>query len=43
MFKKLTDQVKEVDEQLNSGRKNYSFKVWQHCGKREKKCAFREF
>ncbi|CAB3987610.1 Hypothetical predicted protein [Paramuricea clavata] len=26
MFKKLTDQVKEVDEQLNSCRKPYSFK-----------------
>ena len=26
MFKKLTDQVKEVDEQLSSGRRNYSFK-----------------
>ena len=26
MFKELTDQVKEVDEQLSSGRRNYSFK-----------------
>ena len=27
MFRKLTDQVKEVDEQLHSYKQPYSFKV----------------
>lgn len=31
MFKRLTQQVQEVDEQLNLGKNPYSFKVLQRC------------